>query len=67
MFGRPLARIGDSGVIEASNTAGQPYVWTKTADEILASIARFALRTVTIHAKRAMLRNHWYGTLAIYR
>src|SRR6202167_269924 len=34
--------------IDASNTVGQPYVWTKTADDILASIARFALRTVTV-------------------
>ena len=25
--------------IDASNTVGQPYVWTKTADDILASIA----------------------------
>lgn len=38
--------------IDASNTAGQLCVWTKTADEILASIARFALRTVTVHANR---------------
>lgn len=31
--------------IEAHNTTGKPFVWTKTADEILASIARFAQRT----------------------
>jgi transposase len=35
--------------IDASNTAGTPFVWTKTADQILASIARFAQRTVQIH------------------
>ncbi len=41
--------------IDASNTAGQPYVWTKTADEILASIARFALRTVTAHDRQQVM------------
>ena len=41
--------------ITASNTAGRPYVWTKTADEILASIARFALRTVTVHDRQQVM------------
>jgi len=27
--------------IEASNTRSKPFVWTKTADEILASVGRF--------------------------
>mgnify|MGYP005813356487 CR=1 FL=1 len=31
--------------IEASHLESKPFVWTKTADEILASIARFAQRT----------------------
>ena len=31
--------------IEAHNDDPKPFVWTKTADEILASIARFAQRT----------------------
>jgi transposase len=35
--------------IHASNTAGKPFVWTKTADHILGSIARFAERTVQVH------------------
>jgi transposase len=35
--------------IGASNTAGKPFVWTKTADQILGSIARFAQRTVQVH------------------
>ena len=35
--------------IDASNTAGKPFVWTKTADQILANIARFAQRTVQVH------------------
>lgn len=36
--------------IDAHNTTGKAYVWTKTADEILASIARFAQRTVALHS-----------------
>ena len=31
--------------IDHTNTAPQPFVWTKTADEILASISRFCQRT----------------------
>ena len=38
--------------IDASTTAGQPYVWTKPADDILARIARVALRTVTVHDRQ---------------
>ena len=47
--------------IDASNTAGQPYVWTKTADEILASIARFAQRTSAVHEQQVMLRTTGTG------
>src|SRR5947208_258257 len=36
--------------IDVSNTAGKPFVWIKTADEILGNIARFALRTVQVHS-----------------
>lgn len=35
--------------LDAHNTTGKPYAWTKTADDILASIARFAQRTVALH------------------
>lgn len=35
--------------LDAHNEAPTPYVWTKSADDILASIARFAQRTVAIH------------------
>lgn len=35
--------------IDVHNETGAPYVWVKTADEILASIARFAHRTRTVH------------------
>ncbi|MGH9158909.1 MAG: IS630 family transposase [Vicinamibacteraceae bacterium] len=36
--------------IDAHHEHPQPFVWTKTADEILASIARFAQRTVNAQA-----------------
>jgi transposase len=36
--------------IDVHNRTGKPYVWVKTADEILASIARFAQRTLNAHA-----------------
>ena len=36
--------------IEVTNETPTPFVWTKSADAILASIARFAQRTVAAHA-----------------
>lgn len=36
--------------IEVTNEQPRPFVWTKTADEILASIARFAKKTHDVHA-----------------
>ena len=38
--------------IDASNTAGQPFVWTKSADQTLATIARFAQRTLQVHGAK---------------
>jgi transposase len=35
--------------IDAHNADPKPFVWTKTADQILASIARFAHRTLNTH------------------
>ncbi|HKS96383.1 MAG TPA: IS630 family transposase [Terriglobia bacterium] len=35
--------------IDAHNENPKPFVWTKTADAILASIARFAQRTIAVH------------------
>jgi transposase len=35
--------------LDAHNDHPRPFVWTKTADEILASIARFAHRTLATH------------------
>jgi hypothetical protein len=36
--------------LDVHNDHPKPFTWTKSADEILASIARFAQRTVTAHA-----------------
>lgn len=38
--------------IEVTNEDPKPFIWTKTADEILASIARFAHRTLNTHGPR---------------
>ena len=35
--------------LDAHNEDPKPFKWTKTADQILASIARFATRTTTVH------------------
>ena len=35
--------------IDLTNDEPKPFVWTKSADEILASIARFAQRTLDDH------------------
>ena len=34
--------------IAAHNAGAKPFIWNKTADEILASIARFAQRTLNV-------------------
>ena len=50
--------------IAAHNAQSAPFIWTKTADEILASIARFAQRTVRLQQAPGLLsRNHWDRTL----
>jgi transposase len=36
--------------IDVHNEAPKPFVWIKTADQILASIARYAQRTTAVHA-----------------
>lgn len=33
------------GYLASSNVQPKPFVWTKSADEILATIARFCMRT----------------------
>jgi transposase len=40
--------------IDAHNAEPKPFIWTKTADQILASIARFARRTVDDHPPEVM-------------
>lgn len=35
--------------VSATNEHPRPFVWTKTADEILASVARFCQRTSNSH------------------
>jgi transposase len=42
--------------LDAHNADPKPFVWTKTADEILASIARFAQRTADTQAAQLMSR-----------
>jgi transposase len=42
--------------IEVHNENPKPFVWTKTADQILASIARFAQRTCPVQSSRLMSR-----------
>ena len=41
--------------IDAHHEHPKPFVWTKTADEILASIARFAQRTSDAHAAQRLM------------
>ncbi len=42
-------RAAISNYLDAHNDAPMPFKWVKTADEILASIARFATRTLEAH------------------
>ena len=46
--GRPPIAV-DQGAIAVHNATGKPDVWVKTADEILASIARVAQRALKAH------------------
>jgi transposase len=46
-------RTAIEAFVEANNHSPQPFVWVKTADEILRNIARFAQRTLTAHGMRA--------------
>ena len=42
--------------IDAHQADPKPFVWTKSADEILASIARFAQRTLDARAPQQVPR-----------
>ena len=46
----PQLKAGIQEFIDAHHANPTPFVWTKSADEILASIARFAQRTVDARA-----------------
>ena len=37
--------------IEKTNGSPKPFIWVKSADQILRSIARFAQRTLDFHGK----------------
>jgi transposase len=47
--------------IEVHNEDPTPFVWTKTADQILASIARYAQRTLTAHSPGFIARTTGTG------
>lgn len=47
--------------IDAHHASPKPFVWTKTADEILASMARFAQRTLDVHAAPLIARTTGAG------
>jgi hypothetical protein len=46
-----------SEFIAVHNQSPKPFVWTKTADQILASIARFASSTLAAHGPGSYARN----------
>ena len=47
--------------IDTHQANPKPFVWTKTADQILASIARFAQRTFDLHAAQHVSRTTGTG------
>ena len=56
----PQLKAAIQAFIDAHQENPKPFVWTKTADEILASIARFAERTAD--ARAAQLLSRTIGT-----
>ena len=60
----PQLKAAIQEFIDAHQTDPKPFVRTKSADEILASIARFAQRTVDARAalqlSRTTITGHWY-------
>ena len=47
----PQLRAAILEYVEAHNDERKPFKWTKTADEILASVKRFGQRTLQVHRK----------------
>ena len=52
----PQLKAAIQAFIDAHQENPKPFVWTKTADEILASIARFAERTADARAVQLLSR-----------
>ena len=52
----PQLKAAIQDFIEAHQVDPKPFVWTKSADEILTSIARFAQRTVDARAAQQISR-----------
>jgi putative transposase len=52
----PQLNAAIQAFIDAHQENPKPFVWTKTADEILASIARFAERTTDAQAVQLLSR-----------
>jgi putative transposase len=52
----PQLKAAIQAFIDAHQEDPKPFVWTKTADEILASIARFAERTADARAIQLLSR-----------
>ena len=59
----PQLKAAIQEFIDAHQADPRPFVWTKSANEILASIARFAQRTVDA-GRTTNVANHRYRTLA---
>jgi transposase len=55
----PQLRAAIVEYIEAHNEKGKPFIWTKTADEILDKVMEFGKRTLRVHnGGKASSRNH---------
>jgi transposase len=50
-------RAAIEAYIDAHNDEGKPFVWTKTADEILEKVKRFGQRTMRVHREDENDRN----------
>ena len=47
----PQLRVAIQDYLDAHNENPKPFKWTKSADQILETIARFAQRTLDTHGK----------------
>jgi hypothetical protein len=46
-----VATAGRPAFIQAYNDEPKPFIWTKSADALLQTIARYCSQTLEIHAK----------------